>query len=141
MDFDCNYEPKGTIKSNPITVIGFYVMGVVCAISGAVMYFTVLQDISIILIMLGIGIFCALLGVMMKDMYYCWNDEFFTVKQPLVKAVTYSFDDIANVGVDYRSINLYMKNRKTYVISRTDIGSDKFLAKLKGADDLPELPE
>lgn len=139
-DARIDYEAKGKIYTNPITVIFFYILAAALLIMGIVLYFTAVPDIGVI-IGCGLGTaVCVLIGVMQGKLAYFWDSEKFTVIQPCVKPVTYSFDDIANASLDVQAITLIMKNGKRYIISRSGIGTDDFIRQLRGTADDPEYP-
>ena len=135
------YEPKGVMKPSSITVISMYVLAAALVITGIFMYLTIIPDIAIIVGCCFGALFCAALGAAMGGICYYWDDERFTVCQPLVKPVTYSFGDIEHIAEDYQGITLIMKNGKRYVIALTNSGISEFLSRLRLQTRGPEFPE
>ena len=124
------YTPTGKILPNKITVYSMYVLSVV--LIGMGVYFCIdMKSWEILAVLAGGAVLTALMGFASGKIAWYWNDEQFTVMQPLMKPVTYSFTDIDGVGMNYQAITIVMKNKKRYVITRTSPGSQEFLNQIR----------
>jgi len=126
-----DFEPKGTMKANSITIIGYYIIAGLSLAGGIILYFTVLDSLSVLLICVFGGALFAVLSYFTSKTVYYWDDERIAVVQPIMKPVIFSFGELKNAAITYQSVTLDTVSGKRYVIPRTYTGINEFIAQLR----------
>lgn len=138
-EYTPDYEPKGIVKTNPISIMGMYITAVMLLLLGPFccyrFEFEKEEYWAVILPCAGGAVLFALMAVISKKLIYYWDDEHITILQPFAKPVTYSFEELAFVHIDSQAVTLEFINRKRYILQQSDTGIEEFKAKLRETAD------
>lgn len=135
--FTPDFEPKGIVKPNLITIVGFYITAAFLVITCPILCKLVTEDKGfLIAVFIGGAVVFALLAFLLSKVFYYWDDEQITIVQPMQKPVTYKFEELVHAQITFKGgVILYFNDKKSFSMEGSYTGVEEFKTKLREISD------